>query len=139
MFLKLPNYSGNSYLTIKGEIAQSNPEISTTGESYIDDMENINESNNVSLGGFDWHYGSLPTGYDPNNYVKFLKWRPFGFPKGQIYPNLTDDRERNAIENTIGFYFEPINLNSSNNWFSVLNLIDKSGMTFQGLAQLKLY
>lgn len=138
VLLRIPNYSGNSYLTIKGEVAQSIPKISTTGESYIDDMENINESNSVSLGGFDWHYGSLPTGYDPNNYVKFLKWRPFGFPKGQIYPNLTDDRERNAIENTIGFYFEPINLNSSNNWFSVLNLFDKSGYDFSRVSTIEI-
>ncbi|MEO0197449.1 MAG: hypothetical protein ABIL78_06020 [candidate division WOR-3 bacterium] len=138
LFLKLPNYSGNSTINLKGEIAQSIPQISTTNEAYIDDMENVNESNSISLGGFDWHYGSLPPSYNPNNYVKFLKWRPFGVPKGQIYPNLTDDREKNSIENTIGFYFEPMNLNQTNNWFSVLSLIDKTGYDFSRVSTIEI-
>lgn len=137
LFLKLPGYSGKSNISIKGEVARSIPEISTNKEGYIDDMENINESNSASLSGFDWHYGSLPTGYNTQNYVKFLKWRPFGFPKGQIYPNLTDERERNSIENTIGFYFEPINLNTSNNWFSVISLLDKSGYDFSRVSTIE--
>ncbi|MCS7244968.1 MAG: hypothetical protein RMJ38_02415 [candidate division WOR-3 bacterium] len=137
LFLKLPGYSGKPYISIKGEVAKSIPEISTTKEGYIDDMENINESNSASLSGFDWHYGSLPAGYIVDNYVKYLKWRPFGFPKGQIYPNLTDERERNSIENTIGFYFEPINLNTNNNWFSVISLLDKSGYDFSRVSTIE--
>ncbi|MEO0202464.1 MAG: hypothetical protein ABIL37_01915 [candidate division WOR-3 bacterium] len=137
-FLKLPNYTGNSIINMKGEFAQSFPQISTTNEGYIDDMENISENNSVSLGSFDWHYGSLPLNYNPDDYVKFLKWRPFGVPKGQIYPNLTDDRERNSIENVIGFYFEPINLNQANNWFSVLSLIDKVGYDFSRVSTIEI-
>ncbi len=138
LFLKLPNYAGNSYLTIKGEVAQSIPQISTLNEAYIDDMENISENVSISLGGFDWHYGSLPPYYNTDNYVKYLKWRPFGFPKGQIYPNLTDEREKNQIENTIGFYFDPIGYNQNNNWFSVLNLVDKSGYDFSRVSTIEI-
>ena len=139
LLFRIPGYQSNriSRLTISGEYAQSFPVISTTGSAYIDDMENIDIPEVVTISPREWHFGSPPVDenglpFDTTYYARYLRWRGYSIKKREIYPRSTygSDREGDRQEGFLAFYYGAQVPGSQENWFAVTNVIDKGGRDF---------
>ena len=140
LLFRIPGYQSSraSRLVLSGEYAQSFPVISTTGSAYIDDMENIDIPEAVSISPKDWHFGSPPvdefnTLFDTSYYARYLRWRGYYIKKREIYPPSAynnNDREGDRQEGFLAFYYGAQVPGSQDNWFAVTTLLDKGGRDF---------
>ncbi len=140
LLYRLPGYrSGRpSNLSLKAEYTQSFPIISTDGFAFIDDMETIDEPLDIGVSPKLWKYGSVPLDnnlqpFDTTFYASGLNWYAGTALKKAIYPNI-EGLEANRVQSTLVVEFSPKVPQSSENWFSLMTLIDKSGYD---LSQVK--
>jgi hypothetical protein len=119
VFGKLPfvDEDSKSHFNIDGSYGFSLPNPATNGESYLDDMEEINLAVDVQLGASSWYYCSQPDSLVNIADLAKLDWFNARYAQSRIFPEYSTVTHSENITNVLELYFQPDN---TDNWGGIM-------------------
>lgn len=120
LFGNLPfvDEDSKSGFNINGSYGFSLPNPATSGKSYLDDMESVDQPVPVNLGAGLWYYCSQPDSSVNIDDLAKLDWfTDLNYPKSRIFPEFSKTSSSDRLTNALVLYFRPDNVD---NWGGIM-------------------
>jgi hypothetical protein len=131
-FASLPfvDEDSKSHFNIDGSYGFSLPNPATNGESYLDDMESIEQAVSVRFGELSWYYCSRPdSSVNVEDLAKLDWFTDDHYPKSRIFSEYANTSYKENRTSVMVLYFQPDNVE---NWGGIMRTFDSEYNFSQG-------
>ncbi|MDI6700246.1 MAG: hypothetical protein QME48_03340 [bacterium] len=131
------NTTSPSKFSVVSKVALSKPENNSAKKASIENMESVIVSNDISIDRKSWVFGSLPSGFDPNNLSEKYFWYNAIELNGNINSLLPDVEKTKDVSVLKIFMDNP--LSSSNTFVTLNQLISRTGIDLTDMMFLEIW